>query len=132
MNEYELKREFAITRLADSTASEADVIDLWRREGGLSEGEADRRISELSFVGTDPGGTLGPDLRYKLRRAAFEAAYSGREAGDYLGAWRVLRLARRTWGDDGTLGRAASRLLPHWLLRQTVRRRGQAEAVIVK
>jgi hypothetical protein len=81
---------------------------------------------------TDPGGTLGPDLRYKLRRAAFEAAYSGREAGDYLGAWRVLRLARRTWGDDGTLGRASSRLLPHWLLRQTVRRRGRAEAVVVK
>lgn len=72
---------------------------------------------------TDPGGTLGPDLRYKLRRAAFDAAHSGREAGDYVGAWRVLRLARRTWGDDGALGRAGRKLLPHWLLRQAFRRR---------
>jgi hypothetical protein len=58
MNEYELKREFHIARLADSPVSEADVVALWRTEGGLSEAEAERRIGELSFVGTDPEGTL--------------------------------------------------------------------------
>jgi glycosyltransferase involved in cell wall biosynthesis len=80
---------------------------------------------------TDAGGTPAADLRYKLRQAAFDAAFAGREAGDYVGAWRVLRLARRTWGDDGTLRRVERKLLPHWLLRRIVPRRTR-EAVVVK
>lgn len=79
---------------------------------------------------TDAGGTLAADLRYKLRRAAFDAAFAGREAGDYLGAWRVLRLARRTWGDDGSLRRVERKLLPHWLLRRLVPRRTPAAVVL--
>ncbi len=79
---------------------------------------------------TDAGGTLASDLRYKLRRAAFDAAFSGREAGDYVGVWRVLRLARRTWGDDGSLRRVERKLIPHWVLRRIVPRRTR-DAVIL-
>lgn len=69
------------------------------------------------------GGSLGGDLRYKLRRAAFVAAFEARQAGDYSGARTVLRLARRTWGDDGSLARARAKLTPHRLFRQFVRPR---------
>jgi hypothetical protein len=89
----------------------------------------DHGVALFHAYHTDVGGTLGPDLRYKLRRQAFDAAYTGREAGDYTGAWRVLRLAHRTWGDDGTLRRAARKLFPHWLLRR-VFRRGPTESVV--
>ncbi|MCI0703397.1 MAG: hypothetical protein L0241_20145 [Planctomycetia bacterium] len=77
------------------------------------------------------GGCLGDDLRYKLRRAAFESAFAAREANDYLGAWRVLRLAKRSWGDDGSLAKAARKLLPHWLLRRSFRRTRLPEPVVM-
>src|SRR5262249_38444547 len=77
------------------------------------------------------GGSLGPDLRSKLRRAAFNAAFEAREAGDYAGARKVLRLARRAVGDAGTLARAGATPVPHWVMRRAFRRPRRREAVVM-
>ncbi len=58
MSEYELKREYAIETLADSPASEDDVIELWMTQAGLDEEEARRRLPEVVRVATDAEGEL--------------------------------------------------------------------------
>lgn len=86
-------------------------------------------LSLFHAFNTDGAAARESDVRPKLRRAAFEAAFGAREAGDYVGAWRVLRFARQSWGDDPALARARTKLIPHWLLRR--RRRRQAEPVVL-
>ena len=47
MSEYELKREYAIGTLAESPASEDDIIELWRTQAGLDEEEARQRLPKI-------------------------------------------------------------------------------------
>jgi glycosyltransferase involved in cell wall biosynthesis len=88
-------------------------------------------LSLFHAFNTDPGGSADTDIRYKLRQAAFEAAFLGREAGNYLGAWRILGSAKRAWGDDGRLGRARAKLVPHWMFKRGFRHSRVPDPVVL-
>jgi hypothetical protein len=47
-----------------------DVIELWTREGVLNPDEAERRVSEILLVATDPGANLAGVCTTYLERSA--------------------------------------------------------------
>lgn len=65
----ELDAGYRIGLLADEGAvSEADVIELWRREGVVAGGEAERRVSEVLLVGLhERDGLIGVSSAYLQR-----------------------------------------------------------------
>src|SRR4051794_5013322 len=56
---WELAPEYRIAPLAESGASEQDVLDLWAREGAVPHDEATRRLDEVRLVATHNGELVG-------------------------------------------------------------------------
>ena len=97
MNQHELKRNYRITTLAESPASEDDVVRLWTLEAGLPAEEARRRLAEVVRVATDSAGLL----------CGISTAYVDRQEQLELPMWHI----RAFVSDSHRAGNLASNLL---------------------